>query len=307
MGITDAPIDILVVGGSGFIGSAIAMHAVELGWRVDSLGLSIPSDQSKIAGVDYIIADITSAETLKFLSNKQYDYVINSGGYINHKLFTDGGEELLQVHFYGLVNLVKYIDRRKLKRFINIGSSDEYGDTAAPQAENIRENPIAPYSTAKVAATHFLQMLYRTEEFPSVSLRLFLCYGPGQAQNRFLPYLIGRCLEDDEIKTSPGEQLRDYCFIDDVVDAVFLSMTNDNANGRIFNIGSGRPISIKEVVERVVNIVGSGKPKFGAVPYRKGENMELYADVNLANKILSWSAKTTLDEGLIKTVSYYRN
>ena len=83
-------------------------------------------------------------------------------------------------------------------------------------------------------------------------------------------------------------------------------MTNNNVSGKIFNIASGTPVSIKEVVERVVNIVGSGKPKFGAVPDTKGENMELYADVNLANTTLSWSAKTNLDEGLIKTISYYR-
>ena len=307
MGITDTSIDILVVGGSGFIGAAIAMHAVELGWRVDSLGLSIPSDQNKLAGVNYIMADITSAETLNFLRNKQYDYVVNSGGYINHNLFIDGGEELLQVHFYGLVNLVKYIDRRKLKRFINIGSSDEYGDTPAPQSESNREKPNSPYSSAKVAATHFLQMLYRTEDFPAVTLRLFLCFGPGQDNKRFLPHVLSHCFANDDIEISPGEQLRDYCYIDDVVEAVFLSMFKDITNGKVFNIASGIPISIRSVVNEVVRLVGAGNPIFGAIDYRENENMELYADIQLAEKILEWKPKVSFLDGLKRTMRHYRD
>ena len=174
MGVTDAPVDILVVGGGGFIGAAVIKRSVEFRWQDDSLGLSMPSDQNKQAGVNYIVADVAIARDTKFLLNKQYDYVIKAGGYINHKLFINGGEESLLVHFCGLVNLVSHIDRRKLKRFINISCSDEYGDIAAPQSEAIRERTISPYSAAKVSATHFLQLLHRTEGFPSISLMLLL-------------------------------------------------------------------------------------------------------------------------------------
>ena len=197
-------IKVLVIGGSGFIGGAIARRAVSLGWTVDSLGLKIPKEKDRIERVNYFCADITKIKTLQMISTKKYHYVVNTGGYINHKFFFDGGNTVLNAHFDGLINIVKSIDKSSLIRFINIGSSDEYGDTAAPQVENMREKPISPYSAAKAAATHFLQTLYRTEAFPSVSLRLFLCYGPGQARNRFLPYLIGRCLENGEINTTPG-------------------------------------------------------------------------------------------------------
>jgi len=301
----DMPLNLLVIGGSGFIGGAIVKHAIALGWHVDSLGLSIPIEEKKNRGVTYIMGDITDPETLKFLEIKKYDYIVNSGGYINHSSFVSGGDKFLQAHFGGVVNLVKSIDRTNLKRFINIGSSDEYGDTPAPQFESNRERPISPYSAGKAAATQFLQMLYRTERFPAVTLRLFLCYGPGQDRMRFLPYLVSRCISNDVIEISPGEQLRDYCFIDDIVEAIFLAMANDAASGRVFNIASGNPISIKQVVEKVIDILGSGNPKFGAVPYRDGESMELYGDVSLAKKILSWSAKTTLSHGLEKTIAHY--
>lgn len=304
MGI-DTPSNLLVIGGSGFIGGAIVKRAIELGWQVDSLGLSIPNKEKKVPGVTYITGDITDSETLKFLEIKKYDYVVNSGGYINHSAFSIGGDKVLQAHFGGVINLVKSIDRTNLKRFVNIGSSDEYGDTPAPQYESNREKPISPYSAGKAAATQFLQMLYRTERFPAVTLRLFLCYGPGQDRMRFLPHLISRCIANDVIEISPGEQVRDYCFIDDIVEAVFLSMANDDASGSVLNIASGNPISIKQVVEKVIDILGSGNPKFGAVPYRDGESMELYADVGLAKKVLSWSAKTSLSDGLTKTIAHY--
>lgn len=298
---------ILVIGGSGFIGGAIVKHAISIGWEVDSMGLAVPSKEKQISGANYIRADITNPDTLKILSSKKYHYVVNAGGYINHSIFSDGGSEVLGAHFGGVVNLVQNINKAKLIRFVNIGSSDEYGDAAAPQLENTRERPISPYSAGKVAATHLLQMLHKTEGFPAVALRLFLCYGPGQDHMRFLPYLISRCLADEEIKVSPGEQLRDYCFIDDIVEAVFMVLSNDAADGKVFNIASGKPVSIRTIVEKMVDIIGSGKPNFGAVPYREGESMELYADINYADEVLSWTPKTQLSEGLEKTIRFYRS
>lgn len=300
-------IKILVIGGSGFIGGAIVRRAVSLGWEVDSLSLSIPDKKNRESSTNYLSANITKPEDLKILTTTPYHYIVNTGGYIDHSLFFDGGDQVVDAHFDGFLNILKSIDRSKLIRFINIGSSDEYGDVMAPQSENARERPISPYSAAKVAAAHFLQMLHKTDGFPGVSLRLFLCYGPGQDRKRFLPYLILSCLANDEIRISPGEQLRDYCFIEDVVDAVFVVFANENADGKIFNIASGKAVSIRQVVETMVEIIGSGKPNFGAVPYRKGESMELYADINAASEILTWTPKTHLFDGLRETISFYKN
>ena len=97
------------------------------------------------------------------------------------------------------------------------------------------------------------------------------------------------------------------CFIEDVVDAVFAVFATDKADGKIFNIASGKPVSIKQVVQKMIEIIGSGKPKFGAVPYRKGESMELYADISAAKEILTWTPKTDLHDGLRETIEYYNN
>ena len=206
------------------------------------------------------------------------------------------------MHFTGVINLIELLNQDTLKSFINIGSSDEYGDVNAPQSEIQRESPISPYSLGKVSATHFLQMLFRTEKFPVTILRLFLTYGPGQSSNRFIPQIISGCLKDISFPVSKGEQLRDFCFIDDVIRAIFLVFDSSKSAGEIINIASGKPVSIRYVIENIQNIIEGGYPEFGEIDYRSNENMHLYADVNKAKTLLNWQSKFTLNEGLLQTI-----
>ena len=295
-------IHILVIGGNGFIGSSVVKHALKLKWQVTSLSLGnnflLQNEKLKC-----IQADITDFFSLnKAIGTAKFDYVVNCGGYIDHTLFSKGGKEILDMHFVGVVNLVRVLNRSNLKSFINIGSSDEYGDVTAPQSEIQRESPISPYSSGKVASTHFLQMLYRTEEFPVTILRLFLTYGPGQSNNRFIPQIISGCLINKSFPVSKGEQVRDFCFIDDVINAIFIVLKSSNSKGEIINIASGEPVSIRSVVEKIRDLIGRGNPKFGEIEYRSNENMNLYADTYKAKKLLNWESKIPLNEGLLRTI-----
>ena len=137
----------------------------------------------------------------------------------------------------------------------------------------------------KVAICHLLQMLHKTENFPAVILRLFLVYGPTQNEKRFLPNLIKNSLNDRIIPTTLGEQVRDFCYVKDVVRAIFLTLENKKAIGNVINIASGNPIKIKEIIKKVVFLVGKGKPSFGAVDYRPNESMSLYANISKAKDI----------------------
>ena len=130
--------------------------------------------------------------------------MVNLGGYVNHTLFQEGGRQQVEEHFTAIQNLITVLSRKKLQRFIQVGSSDEYGNAPAPQHEHLREAPISPYSLGKVATTHFMQMLHQTEAFPAVIFRLFLTYGPGQNEERFLPKIIKGCLNDRSFPTSAG-------------------------------------------------------------------------------------------------------
>lgn len=295
---------VLIIGGTGFIGRRLAEKCFSTTPHVTCLGF-VRNNRLK-EKAEMLQADVSDKEQLKsVLHGRTFDYVFNLGGYIDHTPYFKGGRRLIETHFIGLLNLLDCLNTGDIKGFVQIGSSDEYGNAPAPLQETRREDPISPYSLAKTAASHFIEMLARTEGFPGVVLRFFLVYGPGQDRKRFMPQIINGCLRDEECKTSEGKQLRDFCYIDDVVDALIRAAVTQEAWGRIINIASGRPVSIRDVIQRVMAITGGGKPVWGAHPYRKGENMSLYADVRLAKSLLGWEPSTSLDEGLRKTIEYY--
>ena len=295
---------LLVIGGTGFIGHHLLKDSVELGWRTTSVSLNPPSPQRFVDSVRYLQCDLTDANAVKNLLDEEYEYVVNLGGYIDHTLFESGGRHLINAHFNTLQNLIEVLPRSTLKRFVQIGSSDEYGNASAPQHEGLREQPISPYSLGKVASTHFLQMLHRTEGFPAVILRLFLTYGPGQEDRRFLPQIIKGCLSDVKFPTSEGRQLRDFCYVSDIVRAILMALESEDAEGQVFNVASGVPVTIRSMVDQVCQIIGRGRPQYGEVSYRPDENMALYADTRKAQELLGWTPEISLSEGLKKTISW---
>lgn len=297
---------LLVIGGSGFIGHHLIALAKKKKWDVTSLSMNMPVITRSIDGVDYLLCDINHYQSVTRALTDEFDYVANLGGYIDHKALGSGGRNTFNTHFLGLLNLVDVLSSKNLKRFVHVGSSDEYGNGDAPQREDQREAPISAYSFGKTAGTHLLQTLHRTEQFPAVVLRPFLAYGPRQNLDRFLPQIILGCIQKREFPVSSGEQLRDFCYVDDVVQGIMAALTKNDIEGKIFNIASGAPISIRTVVEMVTRLAGGGEPVFGSIPYRPGESMTLYADISQARRQLDWQPVVTLEQGLSQTIAWYR-
>jgi nucleoside-diphosphate-sugar epimerase len=300
--------NLLIVGGTGFIGKHLALAAIKKGYATTVISLNKVSNNQRIKDVNYLLADVANYESLeKVLIYSSYSHVVNLGGYVNHAKYKEGGREVFDTHFVGVQNLVSLLDWNPLKSFVQIGSSDEYGDIPAPQSEDSSEKPISPYSAGKVAASMLLQMLHRTEQFPAVILRLFLVYGPGQQENRFIPQIIKGCIRSENFPVSKGEQLRDFCYIDDVVNGILEAMIHPQAIGEVLNIASGNPMKVKDVISQIRKLIGSGGVDYGAIPYRTGENMSLYGDINKAKKILSWESSTGFSEGILKSITYYKS
>lgn len=298
---------ILIIGGTGFIGLHLIKRCMKATRFVTCLSLAGGNNKKLVKGIEYLKADVTDKTQLQtVLHNKAFDYIFNLGGYIDHTHYFKGGRKVIENHFTGLLNILDCIDIKNLKGFVQIGSSDEYGNSPSPQRETIRENSISPYSQAKVASTHLIQMLYRTEGFPGVVIRFFLVYGPGQDNKRFLPQIIKGCLNNSEFKTSEGKQLRDFCYIDDVIEAIIKAAALPQSKGQVINVASGTPVMIKDVIQKVMLFTGGGKPMWGAHPYRVGENMQLYADISFAKNLLHWEPQVSLDVGLKKTIEYYK-
>ena len=242
---------LLVIGGAGFIGHHLLKSVLQKSLKVTSVSLNPPKEKRFVSGVRYLHFNMLDQTLVKKHLADDFDFVVNLGGYINHKLFCNGGRILIDQHFTALHNLLEVLPRGKLKRFVQIGSSDEYGNSPAPQHEEMREQPISPYSLAKASSTHFLQMLHLTENFPAVILRLFLNYGPGQDSRRFIPQTIRGCLTDSTFPTSAGGQLRDFCYVTDTIEAIIQSLVVPEAVGNVINIASGEPVSIREIIDKI--------------------------------------------------------
>ena len=130
-----------------------------------------------------------------------------------------------------------------------------------------------------------------------------MVYDPGQGTSRFIPQIIEGCLKDEKFPVSKGDQIRDFCYIGDFVEAIFVSLGNKRAFGEVINIASGMPVSIKDIVCEVRGLIGCGRPQFGVIEYRTRENLNLYANTSKSKILLNWSSKTNLKEGLKKTVA----
>ena len=183
----------LVIGGHGFIGSHLVRKLIHLGADVT---VAYHKNANIIDGLNYSATQINLSDQSSIkLDRLKYDYIFNLGGYIEHSKLSKQGRSVINVHYDGLLNLLSVLDNSNLKGFVQVGSSDEYGDQPSPQNEDMRESPISPYSCAKSASTHLVQMLAKTENFPGTVLRFFLVYGPGQSASRFLPKIISyqRC------------------------------------------------------------------------------------------------------------------
>ena len=162
------------------------------------------------------------------------------------------------------------------------------------------------YTYAKIASTYFLQTLHKTENFPVVILRPSRIYGSKMKDNGVISQIINGCINNNSFPISKGNQLRDFLYIDDLIDAIFIALKNKKATGEIFNISSGKPIKIQKIVNTIVKIIKLGRPKFGKIKYRDDESLILYANIKKAKKILNWHPKIDFITGIKRTIKDIR-
>lgn len=296
---------LLIVGGTGFIGYHLSKEAQKRKYKVTSISLNRPKKIRYLKGVNYIIADISNYKIIKKKLKTNFNFVINAGGYGIHPEFGKEGDRLLNSHFQGLINLLQILNLKKIKKFIQLGSSAEYGKIQSPINETALCYPQTPYAISKFLCTKYLLGLFEEIKLPTTIFRLFQVYGPKQDSNRIIPFLIKNCFKNKKFVTTEGKQICDFCYIDDVVRAVFKSINNKKTNGQILNIGSGNPISIKRVIKLVLKKIGRGKPVIGKLDYKKGLNKKNFPNIDKAKKKLRWNPKINIDNGILKTIESF--
>ena len=295
---------VLVTGSSGFLGLNLTKELIKKKYEVYCVyNTKIKKKYNK---VKYIKCNLESfSEIKKKLKNINFNYIINLAGYGRHDDFLKSGGKIIFNHFLISMNLANYFLNKKISKFINIGSGDEYGMNKHPQKENMKEDPFSSYSFVKTSNTYLFQMLNKRYNFPSATLRLFLVYGPNQETNRLIPYVIKSCLKNKSFDITEGRQFRDFCYVDDFSNAVIKCLNTKRVNGEVINIASGKKIQIKSVVKIINSKINLGKPLFGKKQIRKGENYSLYANIDKAKKLINWQPKIDINQGLDLTIKHF--
>ena len=188
---------ILIIGGTGFLGYHIAKKCLKLSWDVVIVYLRKHKVKKKIKKIRYIQLD-TSKRRFDILKKFNFDYVINSSGYVEHKNI----RRIKKGHYLSVKNLYTFFKSRNIKSFIQIGSSAEYGNTKMPHKETFNCKPLGIYGKYKLKATKFLISKFKNNSFPVTVLRLYQLYGPNQDENRFVPILISSCVKRKNFFTS---------------------------------------------------------------------------------------------------------
>lgn len=293
---------ILIVGGTGFIGYHLCRACIKKSWSVTSISIKKPRKDRKVKKVNYILCDISKFKQIKKKINKQYHFVVNLGGYVDHK----NKGKVYSSHYKGCKNLVDFFLKKKIKLFIQIGSSAENVGLRSPQTETLLGNPLTYYGKAKLMASKYL-FKKKNNSLKFFVFRLYQVYGPNQDINRFLPILFSACLDKKIFNCSDGKQVRDFLFIDDLIAAFFAAFRNQSVNKRsIINIGSGKGIKLKAIIEKTIKLLKGKKPNYGAVKLRKDEQMVIYPNINKSHSLLKWRPKVSFAQGLLKTIDFYK-
>lgn len=296
---------ILIVGGTGFIGSKLAKKCLSLNWKVASVSTKKPTKKKKIKNIKYIICDISKKKNLVSKIRDNYDYVVNLGGYVNHK----DKIKTYNSHYLGCKNLSNFFLNKEIDSFVQMGSSLEYGANKAPHHEDMKTDYSklkSVYARSKLLATDHLIKLNKKFNFPCTILRLYLVYGPDQEFNRFIPIIIKSCLNNEKFDCSNGKQFRDFLYISDLIDLIIKVIKNKKNIGQIVNAGSGKKYNLKKIIEKIMTISKGGLAQYGKIKLRKDEAINYYPLITKAKKIFNWSPKLKFEKGLKKTINHYK-
>ncbi len=302
---------VLVTGATGFIGSHLARRLVAEGAQV-SVFMRATSDRCLLADVlDRVQVhevDICDEDAVRLAMEHICPEVVFHLAAIGMSEPFVSPPVAVRVNVQGTLHLLEAARQCGVTRFVHSGTAYEYGDAASDDAPNKELlDPVNTYAASKAAARAFVRLYARVYGLPTVNMRLFAVYGPGQPPKTLVASAACAALENRDFPMTPGEQRRDFVFVSDVVEGYLRAAVAAGLEGVSIDLGTGRAQTIREVVMKLFQIAGSrAKPLVGALPYRPSETMKQVADPQVARKLLGWQATTSLEDGLCQTVDWYR-
>jgi nucleoside-diphosphate-sugar epimerase len=305
---------VLITGATGFIGRHLTKRLVAEGYTVGALVRTASPTTSSFSteSVTLFFGDIRNYEEIKaaFLTFKP-DAVMHLVTYyaVMHRAEDIG--TMVDTNVKGTINLLEASkESGSVQLFINTSSCAVYGRKEQPLSEGDAIRPQNLYAVTKLHAEDACSYYATDFHLPTVTLRLFAPYGPGDSARRLIPYVIGSILKGIPPNLTTGKQEWDFVFVEDIVSA-YLSVLRSYPFGEdhaIFNIGTGDPVSIRSLVEKIRTLMGSSVDlPWGTVPHRSNEVWYNSADISRAKNRLGWSPDIGIDDGLEKTVAWFRD
>tara|TARA_B100000575_G_C23111350_1_gene641999 strand:- start:383 stop:1369 length:987 start_codon:yes stop_codon:yes gene_type:complete len=281
--------------------------------------LEIYDNKKYIKNKKYIIlkGDIRNKYFInKLLKSKNFDFCFHLAA-ISQVLDSNKDPiETFDVNLFGTINILDSIRKNNLKTKTIFSSSDKvYGDNKdLPYTEDTNLNALNPYDASKASADIISRTYASTFNTQICVTRFVNIYGPGDVNwNRLIPGTIKNILFNKKpIIRSNGKFLRDYLYIDDVIDGYLKIAKNfesksNKINGLAFNFGSKKPESVISVVEKINFLLNKNKLNYVIKNISKNEIKDQYSTYKLAKKYLNWSPKTSLEKGLLLSINWYLN
>jgi len=306
----------LITGVAGFIGSSLARAALAQGDRVrgiDNLSTGKRDNVADVSGqIDFREADLLDLDAVHDAC-RGVDYVFHEAAIpsVPKSVLDPLGSNRANVD--ATVHLLIAAKDAKVKRVVYAASSSAYGDTPTlPKHEGMPPNPISPYAVAKLASEYYMKSFYRCYGLETVCLRYFNIFGPRQdptsPYSGVLAKFVTQMLQGEQPTVfGDGTQSRDFTYIDNVVEANLLAAKAPatQAAGEVFNVATGTRVDLNETFQLLKKIIGyKGELKYA--PERAGDVKHSLADLSLTEKHLGYKPKVSFEEGLRRTVEWYK-
>lgn len=312
---------VLVTGGLGFIGSNLSVRLVELGAKVTIVDNMMPRLGGNLFNVKEIMdhiqinfSDVRDEHSMDYLVKDQ-DFIFHLAGQVNHVDSIRNPIQDLDINCRGTLVLLESC--RKYNREVKVnfsGTRGEYGASVKlPVAEDHPTNPKGIYAVTNLSAEKMVLVYDDVHKISGTCLRITNTYGPRHqmAHDEYgvLNWFIRKAIDNELIPVfGDGHILRDFLYVDDLVECFLQVAICPSAYGEVFNVGTGIPISFIDLAKKIVEVAGSGKVAFTEFTKERKEVEpgDYYTDISKVRKVVGWTPKTDLNEGLKKTIEFYR-